>query len=191
MNTLAAVLAGLTLAVRKIPSFMNRSPGGWHRTYPGSWKKSIEPMRWSQRMGIITHQGLRYGHNIGRIINPEKVGKTHPHFFPMYNGKRFIPPPSMKRPAGQLDHWEPCYTAEDIVEEGAKQVIDHFDAHPDQRFFAFGINDSTPICQSRGRHRSDRGRTPRTGDGAPPPLLGVSMYWRGRPPPDSGVQTAV
>jgi hypothetical protein len=134
-------------AVRKIPSFMNRSPGGWHRTYPGSWKKSIEPMRWSQRMGIITHQGLRYSHNIGRIIDPEKYGKTHPHFFPMYDGKRFIPPPSMKRRAGYLDHWEPCYTAEGIVEEGAKQVIEHFDAHPDQSSFAFGINDSAPVCE--------------------------------------------
>ncbi len=134
--------------VRRTPSFMERTTGGWHRVHSGGLRKNIEPVRYSRRMGRLGWEGLRYSHNIGNIIDPEKYGKTHPEFFPIYNGKRMIPTVTLHRfKKDRWRYWEPCYTAEGIVDEGAKQIIEHFDNHPDQYTFAFGVNDGGKPCE--------------------------------------------
>ncbi|MCK5801180.1 MAG: DUF4838 domain-containing protein, partial [Lentisphaeria bacterium] len=131
--------------VRKEPSFLLRQASGYGKVFAGGERWA--PVRWSRRMGYLSGAGLRFNHNVGNIIDPEKYGKTHPHFFPFINGKRVVPDASMKRRKGYIHGWEPCYTAEGIADQAARNIIEHFDKNPGAYSYSLGINDGAHICE--------------------------------------------
>ena len=81
-----------------------------------------------------------FGHNLLNLFPPSKYGRTHPEFFPVYNGKRYIPVANDVR-------WQPCFSAEGLVEEAVKNICEYFQAHPEVTSYSLGINDTTKFCQ--------------------------------------------
>ncbi|MBT3374427.1 MAG: DUF4838 domain-containing protein [Lentisphaerae bacterium] len=140
-------LAVPTLEVRETPSFPFRGSSGWGKVYVPSDPERWEPLYWHVRTGGTFSLHLRFSHNIGNIIDPDLYRDSHPEFFPVLEGKRVVPPPAWKTPKGYVTTWEPCYTAEGIVEEAAARIIEHFDNHPDCYTYSLGVNDGGQICR--------------------------------------------
>jgi len=131
--------------VRKVPSFFLRQASGYGKVFRG--EERWGPVRWSRRMGYLSGAGLRFSHNIGNIIDPEKCGETHPEFFPFIDGKRLVPDAKMKHRKGYVHGWEPCYTADGLVDEAAKNIVEFFDSNPTAYSYSLGINDGAHICE--------------------------------------------
>jgi len=133
--------------VREIPSFPFRGSSGWGKVYEPRHKERWAPLYWHVRTGGTFSLVLRFNHNVGNIIDPDTYRDTHPDFFPVLEGKRVAPPPGWKTPKGYVKTWEPCYSAEGIVEEATSRVIEYFDKHPDSYTYSLGVNDGGQICQ--------------------------------------------
>ena len=124
-----------------------------HTTLDISSAKIVqEPVYLSRRLGGITSSksdvdGMwtwhnravwreSHGHNLLNIFPPKDYAKTHPEFYPMLNGKRYIPKQGTW-------NWQPNFSAPDIVDEGAKQVEKYFQEHPDATSYSLAMNDSS------------------------------------------------
>ena len=60
------------------------------------------------------HGRVQFHHYLHRLIPPETYAKTHPHFYPIRNGKRYFP-------ADNNTHgWQPCFSAEGLAAEAIK-----------------------------------------------------------------------
>ncbi len=116
--------------VRDAPSFFSRQMSGL---------RGREQVIWAQRNRM--HGRIKFHHNLIRLFPPETYTKTHPEFFPIQNGTRFLPETNTPH------HWQPCYTAPGLVEEAVKNIDAFFDAHPDAPSYSLGANDSSGYCQ--------------------------------------------
>lgn len=81
------------------------------------------------------------GHNLNALFPPSKYAKSHPEFFPILNGTRYIPP------ADAIDNWQPCFSADGIVEEASKNIKQYFKTHPGTNSFSLGMNDTNRFCE--------------------------------------------
>ena len=111
-----------------------------------------EPVYLSRRLGGITDStkdvdGMwtwhnravwreAHGHNLLNIFPPKDYAQTHPEFYPMLKGKRYIPKQGTW-------NWQPNFSAPDIVDEGAKQVEKYFQENPDASSYSLAMNDSS------------------------------------------------
>ena len=111
-----------------------------------------EPVYLSRRLGGITDStkdvdGMwtwhnravwreEHGHNLLNIFPPKDYAQTHPEFYPMLKGKRYIPKQGTW-------NWQPNFSAPDIVDEGAKQVEKYFQENPDASSYSLAMNDSS------------------------------------------------
>ncbi len=112
------------------PAFFSRLMSGYRGAAQTTWARR-------NRM----HGRVSFHHNLYRVIPPEKYGKSHPEFFPVRDGDRFIPAPDH-------DHgWQPCFTAPGIVDEAVKNICAYFAAHPEATSFSLGVNDSSGHCR--------------------------------------------
>lgn len=85
---------------------------------------------------------ITFHHNLFRLFPPEKYSITNPHFYPMNTmGNRYLP-----RDNGNYN-WQPCFSADDIVDEAAKNIIDYFNRYPEKKTYSLGINDSHLFCR--------------------------------------------
>ena len=113
-------------------------------------EKKIESVDWSFRTGLTTSAVLECNHNTGNIIHPDKYMETHPEFFPIVNGKRYFPKPNPNRPKDwNIVGCELCYTADGIVDEAAKNIIEYFDKYPDRYTYSLSVNDTGVICKCK------------------------------------------
>ena len=89
-------------------------------------------------------------HNLSRLFPPSKYAKSHPEFFPILNGKRYIP-------SDDADgNWQPCFSADGLVEEASNNIKEYFRTHPGERYFSLGMNDTTRFCEcERCRAKDD------------------------------------
>ncbi len=90
------------------------------------------------------HQGgvaMSMGHNLYRIIPPAKYGKTHPEYFPLIGGARFVPPPT------QTHNWQPCTSNPDVIRIAVEAARKYFDQRPDAWSFSLSPNDGYGWCQ--------------------------------------------
>jgi hypothetical protein len=110
-----------------------------------------EPVYLSRRLGGITDStkdvdGMwtwhnravwreAHGHNLLNIFPPKDYAQTHPDFYPMLKGKRYIPKQGTW-------NWQPNFSAPGIVDEGAAQVEKYFQAHPDATTYSLAMNDA-------------------------------------------------
>lgn len=85
---------------------------------------------------------IEYHHNLKNLFPPSKFAKTHPEFYPMIDGKRYIP-----KDDGDW-HWQPNFSAPGIVDAAAEQIEKYFQEHPDASSYSLGINDSPNFDQS-------------------------------------------
>ncbi len=94
---------------------------------------------WARRNRM--HGRVSFHHNLQRLVAPEKYGKTHPEFFPVRKGERYIP-------ANSNTHgWQPCFSAPGLAEEAAKTICAYFDEHPDVESYSLGVVDSSGHCE--------------------------------------------
>ena len=88
------------------------------------------------------HQRVKFHHNALNIFPVSQFGETHPEFYPLINGKRFLP----KSDKDYL--WQPNFSAPGIVDATVAQVEKYFSRNPQATSFSLGINDSRNFDQS-------------------------------------------
>lgn len=115
--------------VREEPAFFSRLFSGL----------SGPQVTWARRNRM--HGRVQFHHNLQRLVAPEKYGETHPEFFPIRDGKRYIPPDS------HTHGWQPCFSAPGLAEEAAKTICAYFDEHPDATSYSLGVVDSSGHCE--------------------------------------------
>jgi len=90
---------------------------------------------------------LSFHHNLeGGLFPLETYRKTNPEFFPLIDGKRFLPK-NVER-----HKWQPCFTDPAVVTEAVKNITEYFDKNPEAVSYSLGINDTGPDrwCQCEG-----------------------------------------
>lgn len=102
-------------------------------------KRDTELAIWAYRNRM--HGKVNFHHNLLNLFPPEKYTKTHPEFFPIINGKRYIPPTT------QTHGWQPCFSAPGIVEEAIKNIYEYFAEHPEETSYSLGVNDEGGHCE--------------------------------------------
>ena len=80
-------------------------------------------------------------HNLNILFPPSKYAKSHPEFYPVLNGKRYIPA------ADSDGNWQPCFSADGIVEEASRNIKEYFRTHPGAKYFSLGMNDTNRFCE--------------------------------------------
>ena len=110
--------------VRQEPAFFSRLFSGL---------RTSAQLAWARRNRL--HGRVKFHHHLIRLFPPETYTKTHPHFFPIIKSRdkgpghqpdgRFLPP------SNGTHGWQPCFTADGIVEEAIKNICRYFDEQPD------------------------------------------------------------
>ncbi|MBT3376405.1 MAG: DUF4838 domain-containing protein [Lentisphaerae bacterium] len=123
------------------PRFVNRKNHGIDLSIRG------DGATWRRRNRITSHSldvpFNRYSHWLYKVFPASKYGKTHPEYFPILKGKRFVP---------EKDHeqgWQPCTTEPDVVRLTIEAARRWFDEHPRSNFFSVGMNDSGAFCECK------------------------------------------
>lgn len=117
--------------VKQLPVFLYRNLSGLP-----VWQQNV----WA-RMNRMHDTGWQFSHNLANLFPSEKYAKSHPEFYPIIKGKRFIPP------AGEKMRWQPCFSASGIVDEAVKNIIEYFEKSPDKTSYSLGINDLDGFCE--------------------------------------------
>ncbi len=108
-----------------------------------------EQVTWARRNRM--HGRVGFHHHLQKLIAPEKYTKTHPHFFPIRKGERYLPPDS------NTHGWQPCFTAEGLVEEAVKNICLYFDNNPQATSYSLGVVDSSGHCECEKCQARDTG----------------------------------
>ncbi|MCK5801665.1 MAG: DUF4838 domain-containing protein, partial [Lentisphaeria bacterium] len=121
--------------MRQEPAYHSRLLGG-----PGWWQgfrthEKNEKSLWARRNRMQTR--MRYHHNLFRLFPPENYTKSHPEFFPIVGGKRYLPTGSKEDQSG----WQPCFTEPGTTSEAIRNICAYFKAHPDEVSYSLGLND--------------------------------------------------
>ncbi len=100
---------------------------------------------WRQRVRITSHAlnvpFNRYSHNLYTIFPASKYAETHPEYFPLINGKRFIPEDGISY------HWQPCTSNPEVVQLTIEAARKWFNEHPERNYFSVGMNDGRGWCE--------------------------------------------
>lgn len=126
--------------VRQEPAFFSRLFSGLVGAAQTTWARH-------NRM----HGRVEFHHNLVHLFPPEKYAKTHPEFFPIRDGKRFLPADS------SVHGWQPCSSAPGIVDEAIKNICEFFRQHPEATSYSLGVNDSSGHCQCEACQKCDPG----------------------------------
>ena len=116
--------------IEQKPAFISRLFSGFCGTTPHVWA----------RFNRI-HGRIKFHHGLDSIFAPARYTKTHPYFFPIHDGKRFLPP------AGAYRGWQPCLTNDEVVEEAVKNICAYFDENKQAVSYSLGVNDCGGFCQ--------------------------------------------
>ncbi|NOZ22774.1 MAG: DUF4838 domain-containing protein, partial [Planctomycetes bacterium] len=113
--------------------------------YPGNQDPQYGSERWGLRNRISADgrgQPRYFSHNLYRIIDFRKYGKTHPDYFPLRRGKRFIPESFREQ------NWQPCTTNPDVIRLTIEFGRKFFKENPERwKWFSLGINDGGGWCE--------------------------------------------
>ncbi|MGE0824678.1 MAG: DUF4838 domain-containing protein [Candidatus Binatia bacterium] len=123
-------LAVPMIPVRQQPLFFSRWCSGLRGKMQQTWLRR-------QRQ----HLHLDFHHNLFRLFPPEQYTKTHPHFFPVLNGERYLPAEN------KTQGWQPCFSAPDLVAEAVKNICQYFAEHPEATSYSLGVNDGKGYCE--------------------------------------------
>jgi hypothetical protein len=125
--------------VRQEPAFFSRLFSGL----------SGPQSTWAERNRM--HGRVSFHHNLHRLFPPETYTKTHPEFFPLRNGQRYLPA------TNDTQGWQPCFSAKGIVDEAIRNIDRYFDEHPDATSFSLGVVDSSGHCECPECQAKDSG----------------------------------
>ncbi len=115
-----------------------------------SWTENWQ--RWNQRNKTV--QGERvpwrnFQNNMYRIFPPSKYGKTHPEYYPLVGGKRYIPASDSE------SLWWPSVGNKDVQRITVEYIRNYFDQNPDQDTFSLGMDDIVYMCGDENSRAMD------------------------------------
>jgi hypothetical protein len=134
-----------TVNVKNEVSVPGTSPRIWSgHSWNADWKN------WELRnKAVVSEKVLRrnFQNNMYRIFPPSKYAKTHPEYYPLINGKRWIPEDDNQA------YWWPCIGNKDVQRITEEYIHQWFKDHPDQDSFSLGMDDiaymcDDPLCQA-------------------------------------------
>ena len=117
-----------TEAVRSEPTFFSRQMSGFRGSAQSEWARR-------NRM----HGRVQFHHNLRVLFDWEKYPETHPEFYPIRGGERYLPT--------HREGWQPCFTAEGSVEEAIRVITAYFDEDPSRTSYSLGVNDNRNFCE--------------------------------------------
>lgn len=98
--------------------------------------------QWAERSRMRNR--VNFHHSIWNFFHPSQYGKTHPEYYPVINGKRFIPETDSE------DSWhtfQPCFTASGSPQAAADYIRKIRQQNPQETSFSFGVNDGFGFCE--------------------------------------------
>ena len=126
--------------VRREPAFFSRLFSGLQGQAQATWARR-------NRM----HGRVQFHHNLHRLFPPETYTKSHPHFFPVRKGQRYFPP------TNNTHGWQPCFSAEGMVDEAIRNICRYFDGNPQATSYSLGVIDSSGHCECPDCQAKDSG----------------------------------
>ena len=87
---------------------------------------------------------IKIGHNLYKMFAPAKYAAKHPEFYPVIDGKRYIP----KAPKLGV-HWQPCMTNPKVIDEAVKMICTAFAKDPDLRAWSLAQTDGDGYCECK------------------------------------------
>ena len=119
--------------VRQEPAYHSRllSGPGWSQGFRIHRKNEVS--LWARRNRMQPR--VRFHHNLLRLFPPETYTQTHPEFYPILKGTRYLPKNN------KVEGWQPCFTEPGTVSEAIKNICAYFKAHPDATSYSLGLND--------------------------------------------------
>ena len=79
-------------------------------------------------------------------VRADQFGETHPEFFPVFQGKRFIPKMDSKGKTADAG-WQPCVSNPELPKIVADELIAYFDKHPEAIAINLAVNDGNGDCE--------------------------------------------
>jgi hypothetical protein len=128
----------LTVDVKNVVKVPATSPRIWsgHQWTP-DWKT------WEWRNKAIVSEKVprrNFQNNMYRIFPPSKYGKTHPEYYPLVDGKRWIP-------SDDSDAlWWPCIGNPDVQRITVEYIQQWFKDNPEEDSFSLGMDDIVHMC---------------------------------------------
>ena len=121
------------------PRFVNRRNHGIDLSIRG------DGAIWRRRNRITSHDLSvpfnRYSHNLYQIVPPSRFGQSHPEYYPVRGGERYVPPND------HIQNWQPCTTNPEVAALAIAAAGQWFEQHPRSNFFSVGMNDSGCFCE--------------------------------------------
>ncbi len=130
--------------VRQEPAFFSREFSGLRGT---------EQAQWARRNGNPLLGRIKFMHNLYKLFPPKQYTKTHPEFFPIIRGKRYLPKDNKVRGG-----WQPCFTAPGLIDEAVKNICAYFAKYPNTPSYALGTNDGGGFCECDRCRLQDSGK---------------------------------
>lgn len=121
--------------VVKTPDFSPRIWSGHH--WVSSWSD------WNLRNKTVQSERVprrQFQNNMYRIFPQSKYGKTHPEYFPLISGKRWIPTEDSYR------NWWPCMGNKDVQRITLEYAQEYFRKNPESDSFSLGMDDIYNMC---------------------------------------------
>lgn len=123
-----AIILPSKIAIKEEPSFITYTNTGFYGgngAFFRSWRTTLLASHW-----------------LYKIYPQEKYGETHPEYYPMIEGKRFIPP------KGMTGTWQPCVSNPDLPKIAIEYAKgEYFPKNPEALGFSVGVNDGGGDCQ--------------------------------------------
>jgi len=127
----------LSVEVAEVVQVPGTSPRVWSgHAWFASWKA------WNQRNKTVLGEVVprrQFQNFLHRVFPPEKYAETHPEYYPLIHGKRWIPGPGER-------HWRPCESNPDVLRLTVEYARDWLDAHPTIDSFSLGMDDISHLC---------------------------------------------
>jgi hypothetical protein len=127
----------LTVQVRDVVKAPDTSPRIWSgHAWNGDWEA------WNLRNKTVLSEVVprrQFQNFLHRVFPPEKYAETHPEYYPLIGGKRWIPEPGDSA-------WRPCESNPEVLRLTVEYARQWFDEHPNVDSFSLGMDDISHLC---------------------------------------------
>lgn len=134
----AAKTGELTVKVKSRMVEPHLSPRVWSgHNWTDDWSA------WNNRNKTVQSEIVskrQFQNRIYQIFPVEKYGQTHPEYYPLIGGKRYVPP------KGNV-YWRPCEGNPEVQKIVVDYICDFFEKNPNIDSFSVGMDDVNRLCQ--------------------------------------------
>jgi len=128
----------LTVNVREVVKVPSTSPRVWSgHAWTEDWNA------WNLRNKTVLSEVVprrQFQNFLNQVFPPEKYAQEHPEYYPLIDGKRWIPPP------GSDSYWRPCESNPDVIRLTVEFARKWFDERPNVDSFSLGMDDISHLC---------------------------------------------